>query len=108
MPNAQFIPPTLVPRSRTSGDFYPISGYSANVVGGKGAKERKEAEKFHSVLCDEDSASLLNEKMDVDSQSNTSQRLDRISDSLKALPDRISRMEDQWRDASARDKEIHY
>ena len=99
LPNAQFMPPTLVPRSRASGDFYPISGYSANVVGSGGAKERKEAEKFHSVSCEKDSASLLNEKMDVDSQSNASQRLDRISDSLKALPDRISRMEEQWRDA---------
>ena len=102
LPNAQFIPPTLVPRSRASGDFYPISGYSADAVSGKGDKERKEPVKFHSVSCDEDSASLLNEKMDVDSQSNTSQRLDRISDSLKALPDRISRMEEQWRDAYKR------
>ena len=99
LPNAQFIPPIRVPRSRASADFYPISGYSADVVGGKGTKERKEPEKFHSVSCDEDSASLLNEEMDVDSQSNTSQRLDRISDSLKALPDRISRMNEQWRDA---------
>ena len=65
----------------------------------KEPKNAKETEKFHSVSCDEDSASLLNEKMDVDSQSNASQRLDRISDSLKALPDRISRMEEQWRDA---------
>ena len=46
LPNAQFIPPTLVPRSRASGDFYPISGYSADVVSGKGDKERKEPVKF--------------------------------------------------------------
>ena len=96
LPNAQFMPSTLVPRNQASGDFYPISGYSADdVVSRAGAKERKEAENFNSVSCDEESASLVNEKMDVDSQSNTSQRLDRISDSLKTLPDRISRMEEQ-------------
>ena len=99
LPNAQFIPPTLVPRSRASGISIQSLVIQPMTVGGKVAKERKEPEKFHSVSGDEDSASLLNEKMDVDSQSNTSQRLDRISDSLKALPDRISRMEEQWRDA---------
>ena len=100
LPNAQLMPPTLVPRSR------PMEGCLCEFlvilpcVGQQEPKSAKEPEKFHSVShVMKMSTSLLNEKMDVDSQSNASQRLDRISDSLKALPDRISRMEEQWRDA---------
>ena len=46
----------------------------------------------------DDEESLKQRKLDDDSQSSTSHRLEELTDSLRALPDRISRMEEQWRD----------
>ena len=51
-----------------------------------------------SVSANDEERSLIQEELNGESNSVVSHRRDELTDSLRALPDRISHMEEQWRD----------
>ena len=74
-----------------------ISGYSSAMTFSGQPKNSKQTKTFGSESCDDDEGSLIQRKRDDNVDSVVSHQRDELTDSLRALPDKISCMEEQWR-----------
>ena len=97
-PSAQPLPSTLIPQGEKPDRLNVISGYSASVLfGGKTQSQGPSQIPGPPSRIDDEEEMELDDR-DDDAQSSDSSRTNTLTDSLRALPNRISRMEEQWRD----------
>ena len=97
-PNVQRMPSSLTAPSGRMESLNAISVYASAMMFEGGSKKAGPNKIPGPPSKKYDEEDLIQRKIDEDSQSSTSHRRNELSDSLRVLPGRITRMEEQWKD----------
>ena len=98
LPNAQRFPTSLSVLNCSKEDPPPVSGYLSAGQTGKNTEKSSTARVFGSLSMSDDMESLCQEELEDAFNCAVPRAEEEVLNSLKALPNRITRMEEQWRE----------